>query len=72
MFFSEELNDLTNDVELSDQNFECKKEIRKEIWTPPPITGYNGSIDVGVVYKFQDPETYKGPVVQGWEPGELG
>ncbi len=60
------LKELINE-ELLEKNFECQNKI----WSPPPAIGYNGSIDNRVVYKFEDPKTYSGPVVQGWEPGKL-
>ena len=41
------------------------------MWSPPPTTGYNGLLNLGVFYKYQDPKTYSGPVVPGWEPGKL-
>ncbi len=53
------------------ETFDCKNEIRRKMWSPPPSTGYSGLLDTEVVYKFQDPKTYSGPVVQGWEPGKL-
>ena len=52
------------------QRFVCKSEIRKEIWSPPSISDYSGKVDVNITYSFEDPKTYKGPVVQGWEPGK--
>jgi hypothetical protein len=70
-FSGEILKELrTNEGPLT-KSFQCKKEIQNKIWSPPPTTGYDGSFDIGVDYKFQDPETYTGPVVQGWEPGKF-
>jgi len=60
----------TNEGHLT-KHFECKKENHNKVWSPPLTTGYDGSVNSGVDYKFQDPETYTGPVVQGWEPGKL-
>ncbi len=65
-FSSTILKELINE-ELLIKNFECKNKI----WSPPPTIGYNGSIDNRVAYKFEDPKTYSGPVVQGWEPGKF-
>jgi hypothetical protein len=53
--------------QMLNKYFDCKNKI----WSPPPTIGYNGSIDIRVAYKFEDPKTYSGPVVQGWEPGNL-
>jgi hypothetical protein len=60
----------TNEGHLT-KHFECKKENHNKIWSPPPTNGYDGSLDIGVFYKFQEPESYTGPVVQGWEPGKF-
>ncbi len=71
VFSNEVLDELASQDGLWTENFDCKNEIRNTMWSPPPTAGYDGSIDIGVAYKFQDPKTYSGPVVQGWEPGKL-
>ena len=62
---------MKNDKSLRNENFECKNENRSKYWTPPSTTDYKGNIDPSVNFTYADPETYKGPVVQGWEPGKL-
>lgn len=37
--------------------------------SPPSTTDYNGIVNSSIVFTFTDPKTYKGPVLQGWEPG---
>jgi hypothetical protein len=71
VFRNEVLNELTSEDGMWTKNFDCKNEIRNKMWSPPPTTGYSGSIDNKVVYQFEDPKTYSGPVVQGWEPGKF-
>jgi hypothetical protein len=36
-----------------------------QIWSAPPVTGYTGPINTSVTYKYDDPKTYKGPVIKG-------
>ena len=41
---------------------------RKYIWTFPPTSGYKGDIRSNVTFTYDSAETYKGPVIRGWEP----
>jgi hypothetical protein len=70
-FRNDKQTELTSEDGMGTEVFECKNEIRSKMWSPPPATGYNGLLDLGVFYKYQDPKTYSGPVVPGWEPGKL-
>jgi len=34
----------------------------------PPWTGYQGLVNRSIQITYDDPLTYKGPVIRGWEP----
>jgi hypothetical protein len=66
-FFSETFNVLLDD---SIESLQCGKGNRPSAWTAPSTSDYAGEVDKSIEFKWQDPATYQGPVVQGWEPGE--
>jgi hypothetical protein len=37
--------------------------------SPPSTNDYSGKVNPNITFTFSDPKIYKGPVVQGWEPG---
>ena len=37
---------------------------------PPSTNDYSGKVDPNITFTFTDPKLYRGPVVQGWEPGK--
>ena len=53
------------------KTFECPRQRTESLWHPPPTDDYKGHIDESISFKFEDPKTYKGPVVPGWEPGKV-
>jgi hypothetical protein len=36
-----------------------------QIWKLPPSSGYRGRIYSDITITYDDPETYKGPVIKG-------
>ncbi len=62
--FSDALDSLTSPANKFEK---CSNQT---LWHPPSTDNYKGAVDTSVTYKYQDPKTYKGPVVPGWEPGD--
>ena len=64
--FSNDLDSLIN----SGKAFECPRQRAEALWQPPSTDDFKGAIDESISFEFEDPKTYKGPVVPGWEPGK--